>query len=494
MGMCAHPTWGHVSMLSCFWLETCTHSGTSTYWASKTPLFDHLFLFNLQLLVVLPLPSVLKTRLQMLLVLTGRKHWLLMLKELSLKWEFKIRTQLLGCQESSIHASYLYFPLEHCSESEVFWFSVCVLLALCTTTSLWVQMAAFGVAHLTRQHLPGVSVPQNELASPSWCWPSLGSLQCELLLHQMSQSSLNSRLLQALLQPGIDVKLSRHIVWITPTWKYMKATGSQHFPFYIKWGYDHVKEHSKTYKLLTGDSGTEGLSDAKKARHENNYIWIKGLLFLCSALLWPLLPSSLLLLHSLSFWRREKSILELWLLCGNEMLYESTLWPSPGHAVAIGKKAHFSSCFTRTEEAWASWPLKLPFQGWTHPSQHENEYWRMSTLPFSFCCSLLTTSHIPLLNLSWLRLLDAAEIPWESSNFFRSTATCALRHTLDINRLFLTLSIRLCQTHGSRFKANKTHWNTEPSPLSGFLFVSLLWMVFACFLITSAQGVGVLRC
>jgi len=52
----------------------------------------------------------------------------------------------------------------------------------------------------------------------------------------------------------------------------MKATGSQHFPFYIKWGYDHVKEHSKTYKLLTGDSGTKGLSDAKKARHENNYI------------------------------------------------------------------------------------------------------------------------------------------------------------------------------------------------------------------------------
>lgn len=52
----------------------------------------------------------------------------------------------------------------------------------------------------------------------------------------------------------------------------MKATGSQHFPFYIKWGYDHIKKHNKTYQLLTGDDGTEGLSDAKKAKHENNYI------------------------------------------------------------------------------------------------------------------------------------------------------------------------------------------------------------------------------
>lgn len=52
----------------------------------------------------------------------------------------------------------------------------------------------------------------------------------------------------------------------------MKATGSQHFPFYIKWGYDHVKEHSETRKLLTGDSGKEGLSDAEKDRHENSYI------------------------------------------------------------------------------------------------------------------------------------------------------------------------------------------------------------------------------
>jgi len=51
----------------------------------------------------------------------------------------------------------------------------------------------------------------------------------------------------------------------------MKATGSQNFPFCIKWGYDHIKKHNKTYHLLTGDRGTEGLSGAEKAKHENNY-------------------------------------------------------------------------------------------------------------------------------------------------------------------------------------------------------------------------------
>lgn len=131
--------------------------------------------------------------------------------------------------------------------------------------------------------------------------------------------------------------------------------------------------------------------------------------------------------------------------------------------MAIGKKAQFSSYFTSTEEAWASWPLKVHFQGWTHHSQHKNECWRMSTVPFSFCCSLSTTSHIPLLKMSWLRLLDAAEIPWESSNFFSSTAACSLRHSLDINRLFLTLSTRLCWAHSSRFKANKPHWKPKQS-------------------------------
>lgn len=48
--------------------------------------------------------------------------------------------------------------------------------------------------------------------------------------------------------------------------------GSQHFPFYIKQGYDHIKKHNKTYQLLTGDGGTEGLSDAEKAKKENDYI------------------------------------------------------------------------------------------------------------------------------------------------------------------------------------------------------------------------------
>lgn len=64
----------------------------------------------------------------------------------------------------------------------------------------------------------------------------------------------------------------------------MKATGSQHFPFYIKWGYDHIKKHNKTYQLLTGDGGTEGLSDAEKTKHEKNYIWNKALLFLLLSL------------------------------------------------------------------------------------------------------------------------------------------------------------------------------------------------------------------
>lgn len=75
----------------------------------------------------------------------------------------------------------------------------------------------------------------------------------------------------------------------------MKATGSQHFPFYIKWGYDHVKEHSETRKLLMGDSGKESLSDAEKDRHENSYIWNKGLLFSLLSLIVtsaPVLPAS----------------------------------------------------------------------------------------------------------------------------------------------------------------------------------------------------------
>lgn len=40
------------------------------------------------------------------------------------------------------------------------------------------------------------------------------------------------------------------------------------FSLYIKWGYDHIKKHNKTYQLLTGDGGTVGLSDAEKAKHE----------------------------------------------------------------------------------------------------------------------------------------------------------------------------------------------------------------------------------
>lgn len=52
----------------------------------------------------------------------------------------------------------------------------------------------------------------------------------------------------------------------------MKATGSQHFPFYIKRGYGHIKKHNTTEQLLTGDGGTEALRDAEKAKHKNNYI------------------------------------------------------------------------------------------------------------------------------------------------------------------------------------------------------------------------------
>lgn len=52
----------------------------------------------------------------------------------------------------------------------------------------------------------------------------------------------------------------------------MEATGSQHFPFYIKWGYGHIKKHNKTQQLLTGDGGTETFRDAEKAKHKNNYI------------------------------------------------------------------------------------------------------------------------------------------------------------------------------------------------------------------------------
>lgn len=65
----------------------------------------------------------------------------------------------------------------------------------------------------------------------------------------------------------------------------MKAMGSQHFPFYIKQGYDHIKKHNKTYQLLTGDGGTEGLSDAEKAKKQNDYIWNKTLLFLLLSLI-----------------------------------------------------------------------------------------------------------------------------------------------------------------------------------------------------------------
>lgn len=75
----------------------------------------------------------------------------------------------------------------------------------------------------------------------------------------------------------------------------MQATGSQHFPFYIKWGYDHIKKHNKTYQLLTGDGGTEGLSDAEKSKHKNNYVGNKGLLFLLLSLVLtpaPVLPAS----------------------------------------------------------------------------------------------------------------------------------------------------------------------------------------------------------
>lgn len=75
----------------------------------------------------------------------------------------------------------------------------------------------------------------------------------------------------------------------------MQATGSQRFPFYIKRGYDHIKKHNKTHQLLTGDGGTEGLSDAEKSKHENNYIGNKGLLFLLLSLIMtpaPVLPAS----------------------------------------------------------------------------------------------------------------------------------------------------------------------------------------------------------
>lgn len=134
-----------------------------------------------------------------------------------------------------------------------------------------------GTAPGVRSGLAGLSWPVRPL------WPSLGL--SAVFAAAPSGVPINSRLPQASLQPGNNVKLSHRIVWITPIRKYMKATGSQHFPFYIKWGYDHIKKHNKTYQLLTGDGGTEGLSDTKKAKHENNYIWNKPLLFLLLSLI-----------------------------------------------------------------------------------------------------------------------------------------------------------------------------------------------------------------
>lgn len=60
--------------------------------------------------------------------------------------------------------------------------------------------------------------------------------------------------------------------------------------------------------------------------------------------------------------------------------------------------------------------------------------------------------------LNRFTLSDAAEIPWESSSFFRSRAACALRLVLVINHLFLTLSARPWYAHSSGSKANKPCW------------------------------------
>lgn len=107
--------------------------------------------------------------------------------------------------------------------------------------------------------------------------------------------------------------------------------------------------------------------------------------------------------------------------------------------------------------------------------------------------SPLTSSDLLLLNLNQLMLSAAAKIPWKSSYFFfRSRAACALRLVLGISNYFLTLPARL--TAPDLRQTSATEKQSGSSSLSGFVFVSVLRMVFACFLISSAQGAGGLCC
>lgn len=144
-------------------------NGTPVSCASKTPLFIHFFVLNLNS-ASFGCPSSFSCNSSQA-ANASCPHWnktltRLMLWELLLRGEF---TMDLGWhkanfQGSSTDASYLYFLLAHCNGSGVGFFSVsmCGPLHVCVSSS---GGDSFLGAHLARWHLPGV---RSVLAGLRW--------------------------------------------------------------------------------------------------------------------------------------------------------------------------------------------------------------------------------------------------------------------------------------------------------------------------------------